>query len=234
MNSHSDRFVRVARRSTALGAAALIAGVALAPSAGAEDTTDGTLAATISQAIASASAAGSSEAGPDGAQQSRGPQVTVSRSVLSPDGEHEITVTGSGFADESVVGARPPLAGEYPGVYVILGKFADEWKPSDRADRDARTAITTYWAVDAEHVEALGGAEGGAVAMDSDGSFTVTFTISEALVEEETGDVDGNLGVYTYAGSDAVHAEWETYRPISFSEPATGSLGSLTGLLPTG
>ncbi|MGW8591299.1 hypothetical protein ACWIE7_05750 [Dietzia sp. NPDC055343] len=232
MKSSSDRFARAARRSTALGAAALIAGVALAPAANADNATTGTLADTLLQIIASASAAGSGEAPQDESQQAEGPRVTLSQSVISANGEHEITVTGTGFKDDSVVGARPPLAGKAPGVYVILGKFADEWKPSEDAASSARKIITQHWAVNAEDVETIGGAEDGAIVLGADGSFTATFTVSKALVEDKAGDANGNLGIYTYAGSGAKHAAWETYQPISFAEPATSPLGSLTGLFP--
>ena len=234
MKSSFDRFARAARRSTALGAAALIAGAALAPAANADNATTGTLADTLLQTIASASAsaAGSGEAPQGESQQAKGPRMTLSQSVISANGEHQITVTGAGFTDDSVVGARPPLAGKSPGVYVIFGKFADEWKPSEGAASSARKIISQHWAVDAEDVEAIGGAERGAIVLGAEGSFTATFTVSKALVEDEAGDATGNLGIYTYAGSGAKHAAWETYQPISFAEPATGPLGSLAGLFP--
>lgn len=232
MKSSSDRFARAARRSTALGAVALIAGVVLAPAANADNATTGTLADTLLQTIASASTAGSGEAPQDESQQAHGPRVALAKSVISANGEHEITVTGTGFTDAGVVGARPPLAGKNPGIYVVLGKFADEWKPSEEAPPSARKIITQHWAVNAEDVETIGGAERGAIVLGADGSFTATFTVSKALVEDKAGDAAGNLGIYTYAGSGAKHAAWETYQPISFAEPATGPLGSLAGLFP--
>lgn len=237
----SDRFARVARRATTLGASALIAGVALAPVAGADDAATGTLEATLLQSLASASASasvtGSGEARPDEPQPAEGPRVTVSQPVISAEGEHEITVTGVGFNDDSVVATRPPLAGKNPGVYVIFGKFADDWKPSGGAGSTSRKSITQFWAVDAEDLQTIGGAARGGIAMADDGSFTATFTVSRALVEEETGDTAGNLGIYTYAGGGATHAAWETYQPITVAdraavEPAPGSLGSLASVLP--
>lgn len=231
MKSSSDRLARAARKGTVFGAA-LIAGVALAPAASADDATTGTLADAIVHAIGSASATGSGEAGQDESQVARGPRVTVSRSVISANGEHEITVAGSGFEDDSVVGARPPLAGKNPGVYVVLGKFAEEWKPSEEAPSSARKVISQHWAVDAEDVETIGGAEKGAIILGAGGNFTATFTVSKALVEDKAGEVSGNLGIYTYPGGGAKHAAWETYQPISFAEPATGPLGSLAGLFP--
>ena len=233
----SDRFARVARRGTAFSVSALIAGSALAPVAGAKDAATGTLASALVQTIASASATGSGEVGPDESQQSQGPRVTVSQSVISAEGEHEIAVTGTGFADDSVVATRPPLQGKNPGVYVILGKFADDWKPSQGAAPASRTSITQFWAVDPEDVQTIGGAARGGTELADDGSFTVTFTVSRALVEEEAGDAAGNLGIYTYAGGRAAHAAWETFQPITFTDPesgsgSTGSLGSLASVLP--
>lgn len=230
MKSSQGNFARGARRGTALGAAALIAGVALAPAASADDVATGTLAASLLQTITSASAAGSDES-----KQIQGPRVTVSQTVISEDGEHEITVKGTGFKDDSVVGARPPLAGKNPGIYVILGKFADEWKPSEDAASTARKSISQFWAVNAEDVETIGGAARGGMELRPDGSFTASFTVSKALVDAQAGDVAGNLGIYTYAGGGAVYAPWETYQPITFGEPASepaGMLGSLTSMFP--
>lgn len=233
----SDRFARAARRVTTLSASALIAGVVLAPVASAEDAATGTLATALVQTIASASATGSGEAGSSEFLQAQGPRVALSQSVISADGEHEITVTGTGFKDDSVVATRAPIAGKNPGVYVILGKFADEWQPSAGAESGTRTSISQFWAVNAEDLETIGGAARGGIVMAADGSFTATFTVSKALVEEETGDVTGNLGIYTYAGGGATHAAWETYQPITFAEsaaagPSAGSLGSLASVLP--
>lgn len=232
MKSSSDRFARSARRSTALGAAALIAGVALAPAASADNADPGTLADAIVQNIASASATGSGEGPQDESQQAQGPRVALSQSVISADGEHQIIVTGTGFQDDSVVATRPPLAGKNPGVYVVLGKFADEWKPSVGAASSARKSISQFWAVDAEDIATVGGTDRGAIEMGADGGFTATFTVSKALVEEEAGDVTGNLGIYTYAGGGATHSAWETFQPITFAEAASGPFGSLAGIFP--
>src|SRR5699024_10388773 len=69
------------------------------------------------------------------------PTLEVSQtSDLDPDGE-TITVSGSGFDPDAHVGARPPLAGQPSGVYVIAGKFAPVWKPSEGASREARAVI---------------------------------------------------------------------------------------------
>ena len=168
-----------------------------------------------------------------------GPRVTVSKTVISETGDHEIVVTGTGFQDDEVVATRPPLAGNSPGIYVIFGKFADEWKPSEGAASSARKVISQFWAVEEGNLEDIGGPARGGIILSPEGDFTATFTVSKALAEEKAGDAVGNLGIYTYAGGGAKHAPWETYQPISFGEPAaaapvatdtiaTGSLGSLT------
>lgn len=210
-----------------LGAAlALLSGTAIAPVANADEAGIGALVSTALQSLTSASAS---------AEQGDGPRVTVSESVLSEDGEHEITVSGTGFKDDAVVASRPPLAGKNPGIYVIFGKFADEWQPSAGAASTARKSISQYWAVNAEDMETIGGSARGAIELAADGSFTTTFTVSKAQIDDLAGDVEGNVGIYTYAGGGATHAAWETYQPITFGDPfslGSVSLGSLAGLLP--
>lgn len=208
-----------------LGAAlALLSGTAIAPVANAEEAGIGALVSTALQSLTSASASASAEQGD-------GPRVTIPESVLSENGEHEITVSGTGFKDDAVVASRPPLAGKNPGIYVILGKFADEWQPSAGAASTARKSISQYWAVNAEDMETIGGSARGAIELAADGSFTATFTVSKAQIDDVAGDVEGNVGIYTYAGGGATHAAWETYQPITFGDPF--SLGSLAGLLPS-
>ena len=224
MTLSRSRLALAGRRCAVSGAAfALLAGAIAAPVAGAQDLSS-VLFTPFSQAT------GSTAAG-----QEVGPRIEVSKIVLDDEGEHEVTVTGSGFTDDSVVGTRPPLAGENVGVYVVLGKFAEEWQPSSGVPSSARTGISTRWAVPAESMETIGGPEKGAVELRPDGTFTATFTVSKALVDEAAGTVAGNLGIYTYPGGGAKHAPWELYQPITFGEPiaeASGSLGSLTDVLP--
>lgn len=118
-------------------------------------------------------------------------------------------------------------------MYVILGKFAEVWKPSEDVPASERVVVSQKGAVLADDMTAIGGPDRGAIELRPDGSFTATFTLSQALVDEKAGDIDGNVGIYTYPGSGAKHSTWEQYQPISFGEPAaaSGSLGSLTGLL---
>lgn len=143
------------------------------------------------------------------------PSVTVSKaSGLDAAGE-QVVVKGTGFAPNAPAtnGVRPPLAGKFAGAYVVFGSFAEKWKPSAGAAASARVVDSQKWVVDATDVEAIGGAAAGAVAIGADGSFEVELTARQF----EKALAGGNYGVYTYAGSGAKVAAFETYTPISFA-----------------
>ncbi|WP_157006902.1 HtaA domain-containing protein [Agromyces laixinhei] len=150
------------------------------------------------------------------------PSVTVSKtSGLDAAGE-TITVRGSGFIPNAPAtnGVRPPLMGKFAGAYVVFGSFAADWKPSAGAASSTRIVDSQKWVVDAADVAAIGGAAAGAVAVGADGSFEVELTAREF----EKALADGNYGVYTFAGSGAKIASFETYTPVSFAttpEPPT-------------
>jgi len=148
-----------------------------------------------------------------------GPKVTISKSTVSSAGE-TITVTGTGFTPNvpATNGARPPLAGKFGGAYVTFGKFADTWKASAGAPSSARVAdrTTTKWFLNAEDVATVGGASAGAVAIGADGSFSIDIPVKPGFSGEPA---TGNYGIYTYAGSGAVYAPFETYTPITFASP---------------
>ncbi|WP_139416023.1 HtaA domain-containing protein [Agromyces laixinhei] len=150
------------------------------------------------------------------------PSVTVSKtSGLDAAGE-TITVRGSGFIPNAPAtnGVRPPLMGKFAGAYVVFGSFAADWKPSAGAASSTRVVDSQKWVVDAADVAAIGGAAAGAVAVGADGSFEVELTAREF----EKALADGNYGVYTFAGSGAKIASFETYTPVSFAttpEPPT-------------
>ncbi|MCS5722693.1 cell wall-binding repeat-containing protein [Herbiconiux sp. CPCC 203407] len=143
------------------------------------------------------------------------PVVSVSKTEgLNPDTD-VVTVTGTGFSPNAPAtsGTRPPLAGKFGGAYVAFGSFADVWKPSEGAPRASRTTADTKWILEAADVATVGGAAAGAVAIDADGSFQVDITVEKDF---EGALADGNYGIYTYPGSGAVYAPFETYTPISF------------------
>ena len=114
------------------------------------------------------------------------PTVTVSKTdALNAAGE-TVTVTGTGFvAGDATSGARPPLAGKFAGSYVVFGRFADVWKPSESAPSASRAGSgDVKWAVPAADMAAIGGATAGAIELKADGSFETTLTVSEEFAEE--------------------------------------------------
>ncbi|HWK19464.1 MAG TPA: hypothetical protein VNR37_01675, partial [Microbacteriaceae bacterium] len=147
------------------------------------------------------------------------PTVTVSKTTgLARDGE-TITVSGTGFvnAGAATTGTRPPLAGEFTGAYIVFGKFADSWKPTDNAASSARFGIETRWGVLAEDLATIGGEAAGGVVIEADGSFSITMTVSATIAN----DIKvGNYGIYTYAAGGAKYAPFETYTPLAFTVAA--------------
>lgn len=147
-----------------------------------------------------------------------GPSVTVDRTTGLNGAGDTITVTGTGFLpdpDGATTGARPPLAGKFTGVYVIFGKFADTWRPSEGATSAARKVGSQKWAVNAADMNTIGGAGAGAIELRADGSFTAVLSVSDALANA------GNWGVYTYAAGGAVYAPYETFTPLTFAPRVT-------------
>ncbi|MEV8274250.1 HtaA domain-containing protein [Microbacterium sp. NPDC077184] len=147
------------------------------------------------------------------------PMVTVSVTEgLDRDGQ-TVTVTGSGFVADppATNGARPPLAGVFAGAYVVFGKFLDDWRPSAGAPSSARTVIGQKWGVnEAQFGGSVNAANGGFV-IAADGSFEIELTVSAS----EANDLRaGNYGIYTYPGSGATYAAFETSTPLTFVEPA--------------
>lgn len=150
------------------------------------------------------------------AAQPAAPAVTVSKtSGLTRAGE-TVTVTGSGFLPSGAAtnGARPPLAGKFTGAYVVFGKFADKWQPSTGAAGATRAVIAQKWAVPAESIATVGGANAGAIELNSDGTFSVEIT----LTASDANDLKvGNYGIYTYPGGGSTFAPFETFTPVSFA-----------------
>lgn len=145
--------------------------------------------------------------------------VTVSKSEFVGDEEVVVTVEGSGFDPSLATGVRPPLAGKPAGAYVVFGAFADDWAPSQGHGSNARPVNAgQLWAVSAEDMGKIGGPSAGAVELRADGSFTGELTVSKALLDAKAPDgLDGlNPGIYTYAGSGANVAAYETFTPFTF------------------
>ena len=151
-------------------------------------------------------------------QATANPSVSVSDTVLPRTGEHAITVTGKGFDPSAATGNRPPLAGKAAGAYIVFGKFAKKWRPSQGASSDTRPSAVQRWAVLAEDMATIGGPAAGAVELEADGSFTTTLKVSKKLADDAA-QSNGRYGIYTYAGSGAVEPTYETATTIRFSKP---------------
>ncbi|WP_426310654.1 HtaA domain-containing protein [Cellulosimicrobium sp. E-16] len=135
-----------------------------------------------------------------------------------------IVVKGSGFDPEANVapaGNRPPISAGIPaGTYVVFGKFAPQWRPSQGVASSARKAGSQQWAlasaaldqVDPRYQAAI---RGQWTELSGDGTFTAELVASELELE------GGRYGVYTYAAGGTVNAAQELYAPVAFTtEPA--------------
>ncbi len=155
--------------------------------------------------------------------------ISVSKTTdLNGNGE-TITINGTGFLANGALtnGTRPPLAGSFGGVYVTFGKFQELWKPSESAPSGNRLAAMsdadrTKWLVPAASVNGLGGAAGGAFELPVGGNFEITLRVSKELSDSSNNLIfndatAGSYGIYTYAGSGARYAPFETFTPISFA-----------------
>ena len=137
-------------------------------------------------------------------------QVSVSKTTdLDREGE-TVTVTGTGFDPAANLGARPPAAGQPAGVYVVFGKFADDWRPSQGADSSSREVISQKWAAPDNLIPVLG-SNPQYVPLHDDGTFTAPL---DAAMDDS---VAGNYGVYTYPASGATNAAQELYVPMAFA-----------------
>jgi LPXTG-motif cell wall-anchored protein len=127
----------------------------------------------------------------------------------------EIVVRGSGFDPAANVSTRPPVPAGLPaGVYVVFGKFADTWRPSEGAGSGARTVVDQRWAMTQATLDQVPANFQGAirdqwVELTPDGDFEATLTVS-------TDDASGNYGVYTYAaGGAAANPDHELSVPVT-------------------
>jgi hypothetical protein len=142
--------------------------------------------------------------------------ISVSKTTdLNPLGE-TVTVTGWNFtpAPPQTTGTRPPLSGKFGGAYVVFGKFADTWKPSVGALGASRKVDSQQWAMSAADSATIGA---GTVALDDKGGFTLQLQVRRDFPNEPA---TGNYGIYTYSGSGAAYAAFETATPLTFT-PAT-------------
>ncbi|MBX3313931.1 MAG: HtaA domain-containing protein [Actinobacteria bacterium] len=141
------------------------------------------------------------------------PAATASITVSETEGlapGDQITVWGEGFDPNAHTGVRPPLAGQPSGAYVVFGRFADVWQPSQGAPSSARSVISQIWALpEAQHL-ALDPTQTSPsfVRISPEGTFTAVLTVG-------TSTATGNDGVYTYPGSGAVDATQEVAQLVT-------------------
>ena len=162
--------------------------------------------------------------GSDDDHETTTPTVRLSQTEFSSDGTTTATVTGTGFDPAlQANGTRPPLAGQPSGFYVVFGKFADEWRPSQGAASSTRVIGDQKWAVPAAQIEYAqtgpfwtDASRAQLVELKPDGSFVAEVKVDKSAISD---DVAGRFGVYTFAGSGAVAADLETYTPITFADP---------------
>ncbi|MFT4232118.1 MAG: S-layer homology domain-containing protein [Leucobacter sp.] len=113
------------------------------------------------------------------------PTITLSKSVLNPDGD-VITVTGTGF-DTSAKGLASYYGCENPttaskGFYVQLGWIKDTWRPSTGGvnNTDRKGGLSTWFADDTNCVAPARWT----VAEDGTASFKTSFTVTKAALGE--------------------------------------------------
>lgn len=155
--------------------------------------------------------------------------ISVSKTTDLDGSGETITVTGSGFVANGTLtnGTRPPLINTFGGVYVTFGKFQNLWKPSESAPSGNRLASMsdadrTKWLLPSATAAMFGGAAAGAFALPVDGSFEITLRVSKELSDSSSNLIfneatAGSYGIYTYGGSGAQYAPFETFTPISFA-----------------
>ena len=151
------------------------------------------------------------------------PQLSLSKQTgFNPDGSETVTVTGTGFDPNANLSTRVPVTpGQPSGIYVVLGRFADDWQPSAGAPGSARKVISQKWAMPLASRDQVGqqypSQAAALVELTADGSFSATLSVAP----EDS--VEGNYGVYTYAGGGAAaNPAQELFVPISFAAPGAG------------
>ena len=146
--------------------------------------------------------------------EARTPAIIPSKTTGLVPGE-TITVIGTGFDPNANTGTRPPLSGQKSGVYIVFGKFADNWKPSAGAPSSARKVISQRWALPTSSYNVMNpnGTNADYVEIDENGRFVAELTVTEDVAA-------GNYGFYTYPGSGATNAKQEVAVLASFQAAA--------------
>ncbi|WP_251152615.1 HtaA domain-containing protein [Cellulosimicrobium sp. Marseille-Q4280] len=129
----------------------------------------------------------------------------------------EIVVKGSGFDPEANVGGRGmPIPATLPqGTYVVLGKFAEQWRPSEGVASSARKVVSQRWALAESVLDQVPAAFQQTIRdqwaeITPDGTFEATLTVAAS-------DAEGRYGVYTYGAGGVTNADQELYAPVAFT-----------------
>jgi hypothetical protein len=140
------------------------------------------------------------------------PKVTVSRTTGLRPGD-KVIVWGQGFDPTANPGTRAPLSGQPAGAYVVFGKFAANWQPSGSAPSSTRTVIGQVWALPAASRAILDptSSQAAYTTIDSTGRFETILTVGTSA------SANPNYGVYTYPGSGAVNAAYETQTLVTLA-----------------
>src|SRR5690625_4693579 len=127
-----------------------------------------------------------------------------------------ITVRGTGFDPEANVGGRGmPIPAHLPqGYYVVFGKFAPYWKPSDDAPSSDRAGGDQGWVLADTVLDQVPENFQAAVRKDwvphsDDGTFEAELTADEIA----TGPENGVYGVYDYPAGGITNADFEIGEP---------------------
>lgn len=151
--------------------------------------------------------------------------LVVSHTRVSESASTTVTVTGTGFEPGQTTATRPPLAGKSGGLYIVIGKFASEWRPSHGAASSTRKVLAsqTKWAVRAADMDTIGGTAAGAIELTDAGTFRTSMTFSKSELDAISGLTNDHTayGVYTYPAGGATLAEWELAQPLTFTADTT-------------
>lgn len=154
---------------------------------------------------------------------SAGPSAEIVGSTrISTIGTTLVTVKGEGFTNLAV-GNRPPLAGRPTGVYVVFGRFDENWKPSAGAPASARRTVlaSQRWALPAASRPFVDptGVSPDVITMGADGSFTAQVPVSAI-------DGTGKYAIAVYPASGAINAAHEFLIELTFASPFNPLVGT--------
>lgn len=148
----------------------------------------------------------------------------------------EITVRGSGFDPETNASTRPPIpVGSPPGFYVVFGKFAPNWKPSDGHPTSVRPNSDQSWALTKETLDKVdprfrATIEAQWVELNTDGTFDAKLVASNV----DEGPADGIYGVYVYAAGGSADPNFEVMQALNYTPSPDVAVTPNKDLSPTG